>query len=42
MVVDTNEQLLLTKKAILLHAARGMPISRQFTLEKIRDFISSN
>ena len=37
-----KEVLLLTKNAILLHASRGMPISRQFTLEKIRDLISSN
>lgn len=33
--------LLLTKKAILLHGAKGIPISRQYYLEEVRNYLET-
>jgi predicted NAD-dependent protein-ADP-ribosyltransferase YbiA (DUF1768 family) len=37
-----KQVLLLTRDAILLHGTRGIPISRQFNLEKVRNIIKNN
>jgi ribA/ribD-fused uncharacterized protein len=34
---ELGNVLLLTKKAILLHGAKGIPISRQYDLEEVRN-----
>jgi ribA/ribD-fused uncharacterized protein len=34
---ELSNVLLLTKKAILLHGAKGIPISRQYDLEEVRN-----
>ena len=33
--------LLLTKKAILLHGSKGIPISRQYDLEEVRNYLET-
>ena len=36
---ELSNVLLLTKKAILLHGAKGIPISRQYDLEEVRNYL---
>ena len=35
--IELKNVLLLTKNAILLHGAKGIPISRQYDLEEVRN-----
>ena len=37
--IELRNVLLLTKKAILLHGAKGIPISRQYDLEEVRNYL---
>lgn len=37
--IELKNVLLLTKHAILLHGAKGIPISRQYDLEEVRNFL---
>jgi ribA/ribD-fused uncharacterized protein len=36
---ELGNVLLLTKNAILLHGAKGIPISRQYDLEEVRNYL---
>ena len=38
---ELSNVLLLTKKAILLHGAKGIPISRQYDLEEVRNYLET-
>ena len=38
---ELGNVLLLTKKAILLHGAKGIPISRQYDLEEVRNYLET-
>jgi len=37
--IELGNVLLLTKHAILLHGAKGIPISRQYDLEEVRNYL---
>lgn len=39
---ELRSVLLLTKNAILLHGAKGIPISRQYDLEEVRNYLLLN